>query len=321
MLEEVAVLKVSHGGLEDQQAKTVMASRPTHFRSADQVYTYCTQELPKEKCFAPIEDDSLSVEITTWPEQICIAVEEHDMDTVLHIYNAKDQAEAYMLDHETWGHMDTSGVEAWVEELQNRVHRDGTNKNPQDVCRFDIENLELTGKYIMNSLTVDLWNIIEKEVGANVDEPTALHAIVQQAQVSTASMVQKLTGQLKEMSLKHEPGQNVVNFSAKITTIAWKIGGSIISVPNLNCLVIAPYLNCGVEQFCLFAIQLHAEADCASAVGLVTIKSTTRSSRVKPAWDKSVTQLNVRFCKLCEQDLWTPLAKTKQDEQHQAMQA
>ena len=32
-----------------KRPKTVMAMRPSHFRSADRIYDYCTQGLPAEK--------------------------------------------------------------------------------------------------------------------------------------------------------------------------------------------------------------------------------------------------------------------------------
>ena len=77
----------------------------------------------------------------------------------------------------------------------------------------------------MNSITLSLWESIKQEVGIAPSGPEALYAIVQDAQVSTATMVHLLTTKLSGLSLKQQPGQHVPEFANKVTTIARAIEG------------------------------------------------------------------------------------------------
>ena len=58
----------------------------------------------------------------------------------------------------------------------------------------------------MKSVSIDFWELLEKDVGTEPTGPAALLAIVQQIQIRTSSMVQNLTESLKKMTLKSELG-------------------------------------------------------------------------------------------------------------------
>lgn len=44
-------------------------------------------------------------------------------------------------------------------------------------CKYDIDNLKWSGKAIMNSILLDLWETIEKEVGAGASRPMTYAAV------------------------------------------------------------------------------------------------------------------------------------------------
>ena len=293
--------------------KSVMAYRPQgDLRSQDRIYRYCTEGLEEERHLGPVEDSNTTVSITTWVAQIRHAMEERGMDTVMRIYNASTQQELYMLSSEHWGRIAASDVTEQVVEYTTGVYQHGSTTQRNPSCAFDRDNLRWSGQFIMNSITLPLWQLIERETGPEPTGPEAFYAIIQHAQVATASMVQSLVNDLKKMSLKQEPGQHVEQFSIKVTNIGRRLSGSFIPVPNLNSLIIKPYLDCEVEAFRMTAIQLHAEADKQNSSSTVAIKSQS-NAQAAPEFQTYITQLNSRFRELKAQDLWTPLAGPKVD--------
>ena len=171
------------------------------------------------------------------------------MDTVMRIYDANTQQELYMLSPDEWGRIAAADVKDQVVEFTAGVYTAGSTTTRHNVCRFDQDNLQWSGQFIMNSISLPLWQIIERETGPDPTGPEAFHAIIQHAQIATASMVQSLVNELKKKSLKQEPGQNVEQFSIKITNLGRRLIDSFIPMPNLNSLIVKPYLDCDVEAF------------------------------------------------------------------------
>jgi hypothetical protein len=293
--------------------------RPSDFRSAERVYDYCTKGLPEEKRLGPADDDKRTVTIPSWVAMIRSCFEDRGMDTVMRLYNAEEEEELYMLSDENWGRVDGRDVTNWVKELKRGVLKDGQDTELHPACPFDQDNLAWSGKFIMNSITSDLWEIIEKEVGSNPTGPEAFFAIIQEGQVSTASMVQALTEQLKRMSIKSEPGQNVQTFTNKIVDIARRINGSFLPVPNLHSLVLLPYLQCDVESFRLYATDLHMRAD--RSLGSTSLSIYRSNNATDPAWMASLTDLKIRFREIRAAGLWTPLNNRKQPDEMKALRA
>ena len=167
----------------------------------------------------------------------------------------------------------------------------------------------------MKSITTDLWNIIEKDVPADPTGPEAFHAIIQEQQVSTASMVQKLTMTLMGMTLKSEPGQNVQTFANKVTKIAHKIEGSQVEVSNINSLVVKPFLHCDVESFRMFVTNLHMDADRGTSAIGTTILSGAPAVGSTKTWTTAIIEMKNRYRELKAQGLW--LATSNKPQQNE----
>ena len=95
------------------------------------------------------------------------------------------------------------------------------------------------------------------------------------------------------MSLKKEPGQNVINFSNKVIEMARKIEGSILDVPNLNSLVLAPFLHCDVEAFRLCVMEKHMRADRVTGNTTISILATAgvQAQNTTPWWMVDINDL------------------------------
>jgi hypothetical protein len=74
-------------------------------------------------------------------------------------------------------------------------------------------------------------------------------------------MGQKLVNDLKKMSLKKEPGQNIISYLDKVTEIIQKIEGCALDVPNLRSLALKGCTECDGEQFRQEAYKLYKAAD------------------------------------------------------------
>ena len=100
-----------------------MTYRPQgDLRSQDCIYQYCTEELAEERHLGPVENSNTTVSITTWVAQICHAMEERGMETVMHIYNASTQQELYMLSSKHSGCIAASNITEQVAEYTTGVY-------------------------------------------------------------------------------------------------------------------------------------------------------------------------------------------------------
>lgn len=102
------------------------------------------------------------------------------MDTVFHIYNSNTGSELFLL--KDWGSTSLERVAAWEATLTS-----GVSESPS--CNYDINNLKWSGKAIMNSITLDLWETIEKDVGIRANGLTTYAAVIAKLQLVSASTI------------------------------------------------------------------------------------------------------------------------------------
>jgi hypothetical protein len=63
---------------------------------------------------------------------------------------------------------------------------DGTISPP---CDYDLDNLKWSGKAILNSMSLPLWEIVERDLGVDASGPEAFAAVVYKLQqVSSAAI-------------------------------------------------------------------------------------------------------------------------------------
>ncbi len=197
------------------KAKGFYAHRPEHFKYAQAAYDKSIKPLDEEKRLGPA-DSKEGIPWTTWVDLIKVLLEDLGEDTVMRMMIGN--TEEYMLDR--WGTLTEAKISDWENALLV------TGVNGAQVCRFDEENLAWSGRVIMGSATQPLWEMLEKEVGANPTGPRVFLAIVQQAQTMTASLVQTLVNKLMKLSLKQIPAQDVEVLCGIITELCCRINGS-----------------------------------------------------------------------------------------------
>ena len=286
---------VGGSNLTDQarkRPKSTLARRPTDFKSACTIESKAIEGLPEARQLGADEKTS-KISLTSWVNSVRVYMEDRGLDTVFRIEDAISGKEVYLLDQ--WGLANQDLVETWVESLKTGVtKKDGTINTP---CTFDLENLEWSGKAILKSITLPLWESIERDQGVETTGPEAFTAIINKQQQVNASSVRSLIDKLGKLKLIEEPGQDVNAFGDKVTDLCRRIVGTGSPPADLTSIVAARFLGADVLSFNMKAITMHDLAD---------------ENRDAITWEAIILKLKNKYILLESQGLWTP-KRTKQE--------
>jgi hypothetical protein len=265
---------------------STLARRPTDFKSASEIERRAVQGLPEDRRLS-LDEKTSKITLTSWVNAMRSYLEERGMDTVFRIFDPDNNSETYIL--KDYGSASSTEVTTWTKTLEKGV-------GDRDPCNYDLDNLMWSGKAIMNSIALDLWETIEKDIGVQAGGPVAYATVVGKIQQVSASSVRSLVSKLKVMSLIKEPGQNVETFGTKIIEMTRRITGSGSSPVDLTSIVASTFLECDVLSFKIKALSIH---------DLVDEKPTAME------WEEIVRVLKAKYTSLEGQDLWTPTSNTK----------
>jgi hypothetical protein len=150
------------GGLNVRiRPKTWNAHPPTDFKSTSSVEHFCMIGLPENKKLALEESKGLS--FTTFVSMTRSYIE----DTIFCVYDPVAKNEVYLL--EGWGSTKETDIFTWVQTLQNGLLKENGTRLP--ACTFDGDNLSLSGTAILASISIELWESIEKDLGYDTTGP------------------------------------------------------------------------------------------------------------------------------------------------------
>jgi hypothetical protein len=233
-----------------------MARRPVDFKSANTIEHIATKGLPEDRHIGPDEKTS-KITLTSWVNSTRSYMEERGLDTVFYVYDGATDTETYLLTD--WGSASPAKIEAWVATLRAGVPKaDGTTHLP---CDYDLDNLKWSGKAILNSVSLPLWETVEKDLGVDASGPEAFAAVVYKLQQVSSAAVRALVDELKNLSLLKEPGQDVEIFGGRVVELCRRISGTGSAPTDLVVLAAATFLECDVLAFKLKAIKVHDEVD------------------------------------------------------------
>jgi hypothetical protein len=80
---------------------------------------------------------------------------------------------------------------------------------------YDLDNLKWSGKAILNSVTLPLWETVKKDLNVDASGPKAFAAVVYKLQQVSSPAVCTLVDELKNLSLLKERRQDVEIFGGK----------------------------------------------------------------------------------------------------------
>ena len=134
----------------------VYCRRPLDFRSAAQVQTACTKGLDNDEKLGAIDEHKNMVQLTAWIESLQYHMRNLGMDTVFKVITDLDTAdsETDVLVH--WSRILSLDIKGWIQALtvQGVPSKDSPLRSP--VCPYDLQNLEWSGNFIMNSISQKL---------------------------------------------------------------------------------------------------------------------------------------------------------------------
>jgi hypothetical protein len=163
-------------------------------------------------------------------------------------------------------------------------------------CDYDLDNLKWSGKTILNSVSLPLWETVEKDLGVDASGPEAFAAVVYKLQQVSSATVRALVNELKALSLLKEPGQDVELFGGRVVKLCRRISGTGSAPADLVVLAAGTFLECDVLAFKLKAIKIHNDID---------------ENANSMSWDSVVRTLKTKYQSLKGQGLWAPQATSK----------
>jgi hypothetical protein len=261
---------------------STLARRPTDFKSASQIEQKAAEGLSADRCLG-LDGKTSKITMTSWKSATQEYMEEHGLDTVFRIYDPIQDTEAHLL--QEWGKAEPDAVEAWEDSLAA-----GVGNSP--LCDFDLDNLKWSGKALMRSIALDLWETVEKDIGIGANGPRTFTAVISKIQQVSASSTRTMVDKLRKMNLKDEPGQHVDNFGSKVIELCKRIAGTGFGPKDLNSIVAGCFLDCDVQLFQLTALNLHNQVD---------------DNPNSIDWETIVRRLKTKFTSPEGMELWEPL--------------
>lgn len=131
---------------------------------------------------------------------------------------------------EKWGKATKDVVDAHVARIR-------TLNDP-----YDLENLTMSGKFLLNSLNDEMLTRTEQELGQTLSDaingPDVFRAVIALHSMLNDSTERQFVEKLQKLKLTDEPGEDVSNFSNKVLSIAHHIEGlTETGVSDLHTLI------------------------------------------------------------------------------------
>ena len=233
--------------------------------------------LAEHRHLRPNEKTS-KITLAAWINSIFLYMKENGLDTVLQVYTPlRDGApKTYLL--EEWGTVRSDAIDAWIRSLENSVPSTPSAFIAQQadyaadntlpplvaicpVCPYNTDNLRRSGKAIMASVTLELWEGLKKTLGTDPTGPEYFFAGIGNLQQANSAASRTLVEELKGMSLIKKPGQDVNVFGDRVVELCRRISGVGAEPEDLSVIAATTFLECDILAFKLKALDLHGRAD------------------------------------------------------------
>ena len=175
----------------------------------------------------------------------------------------------------------------WVQTLTTTGVGD-VERNCLPICNFDCDNVTWSGKSVLTSINLDLWETIGAKLGNNATRTEVFCSI--------AYNWQQLA--LQKMRLTEGPRQYIETFVSKIAEMSHWISGTGSAPIYLSTLVATAFIDCEVLDFQMKATGLHDMVD--SNLKALSIYDIIRTLKTK-LWS------------LKDQGMWSPSKGNKLD--------
>lgn len=245
-----------------------------------------------------VKDFHSVISLSDWIRGLSSALKECGLDTV---FRADiNGTEVYLLDK--WGKATREIVNAHVEAL--RVLNDP----------YDMENLMMSGKFLLNSLDDEMLKRTEQELGQTGTEevtgPSVFAAVIALHSVLNDSTERQFVEKLQKLKLKNEPGEDVSVFANKVLAIAHHITGlSETGVRDLHTLIYTAFNESSTPTFATAVSNL---------VSRCFLDTATPANRLAD-WEHQVGALKSLYRDLKSRNEWLALKNVKESIEAQGL--
>lgn len=173
-----------------------------------------------------MDADTKAISMTTWLTEVQQALEDRGMDTVFCLFDLLLQVETYMFTE--WGLLQDNNMTTWIVALSGtgvmkttcqatvaKIASQNAATNPVGnatilqpntvaipvalpVDQHNKYNLSMSAKFLQNSVSLDLWMSVERDLPTNATGAEILFKIITSRQMVTAFAIQTLVKSLKQ---------------------------------------------------------------------------------------------------------------------------
>lgn len=263
----------------------------------------CTVGLPESRRLPPpgsmdVKDMTSVISLSDWIRGLSASLKECGMDTVFCVTIGGN--EIYLL--EKWGKATKDIVDTHLANL--RILND----------RYDLENLTLSGKFLLNSLNDEMLTRTEQELGHtladSVTGPDVFRAVIALHSMLNDSTERQFVEKLQKLKLSEEPGEDVSEFSSKVLGIAHHIVGlTETGVSDLHTLIYSTFDGSSTPTFATAVSNLLSQC---------FLNAATPGNRIAD-WEHQVNMLKLLYRDLKSRNSWNALHHTKEKVEAQGL--
>lgn len=222
-----------------------------------------------------------TITFATWMRYVARHLQRFGLDSLMHVPKKGTTEPTYYICDE-WSKISMDDVDAFLKTTA--------------LDMYDDQNLEWSGLFLQDSVSLELWTKIEPELGRKIDGVHILTAIILQYQSSASVTIRNLTTQLAEMSLKNTPGENVETLCDQIFDLASQIEGLGEAPRDLSGLIAARFLDSSSTAF--------------SSEAMAIFRKTKSISDPMP-WTQVIRELKATYHLLKAEKVWKAIEPPK----------
>jgi hypothetical protein len=276
--------------IQDREMTSYNCSRPIKHKDLAPIRKEATTGMDSTRHLGMPGATGSSITFATWMRYVTRHLQRCGMDSLFYIPKKDTTTPTYFICSD-WGKISMDDVESFLENL--------------DLDKYDRQNLEWSGLFLQESVSLELWTSIEPELGLNVDGLRVLTAIILQYQSSASITVRNLMNQLSDMSLMKTPGENVDTLCNQIFDIASQIEGLGEAPADLASLIVSRFLESSSQAFSSEAMTLYRR---------------TKSITAPLSWTNAIRELKTTYTMLKSEKMWKAVEPPKPDSALSAMQ-
>ena len=209
--------------------------RPMEPDKARKVEDKCLQPLPETRRLAPISTKTgqKQVPLIQWMKDVQAHLITNGMDGVFYAVNAKTNTELSLL--EQWSKTTIHEVAEWIKV------------EPWDF--YDMDNLRMSGKFLRDSISDDLYERIKFAIQGNEVGPLIYVAVVQDMQQIGTVAARMIVDEVRKLHIKDIPGEDVKALTNTLFEYCSRLEG-VQAVPfDLAGIVAACFLKSATLAF------------------------------------------------------------------------